>query len=290
MKNNEVVKKENKVVVFKTPLWYLKLKSRALKFSERLLWVIFLPFIPAAIIVSLLSNLYKNTDYSPLITGILFVILLAIFFTIFYEKMLKKIRLNKFESFAYYAAAIGLDLDRLSIDEKLYIKPAFSINSLSSDSWWLSRKYKAQSESDIKNSLKDFSEYLDRIYILLKNPGANKDKLSTISKKILSLGSYVNTHHQIDLNLLNSVSEELHNIEKLSRKDKMANLFSAIISLCEKSTAVRGMLYVFFDFVIFCIAYFGSTTYLDIDKNYAFGGSIGLFGLLLIFILNSLRK
>ena len=279
---------ETQVTFFKTPLWYLQLRARVLKFNERIIWITFLPFIAAAILLVGVNIIITIEFYPLFINGILYIVFLIVFIIIFWKFIIGDTWLNRFESFAYYAGAVGLDLDRIIVDENLYINPAYSINSLSSYCWWVSRKYK--SNEKLLESLNKFSGNIDKIHILLKDPKKNKNKLENISKKLLNLGHSIFLNKEVNKNRIDEVLKELADILKPSRKEKVKTISKSMLSLFEKSTILKGIVYIPIDLgIAYAIICIGSMQE-GVSEDAAFQAAVGAFILLLVFILNALRK
>lgn len=286
---NNDQKDEGDSHLFQTPLWYFRLNTRSVNYSNILFLILFFSLITAIVIDVIFIILYRKNLYYTQIPMILFIILWVIFYYIFWKLLAKGIQLNIFEKFAFSSKKISIDLDHLSIDSELASNLIFNINSLEDISTKIA-KMKKTSDKKIKESLEDFSIKLDNLFLILEKPNDNKMQLSELSKIFSVLADNVYYNKDINHSILLPIVENLNKIVKPTRIEKFKNFLSSRISIVTKSYYLKGTLFIVIDVGIFFGIFLGSQNYLGVDKNYAFTGAIAVAGVILHFIYKSLKK
>ena len=288
MNNSIIQNNENVSPTFKIPLWYLQLKTRIIKYNNLFFLDLILSTIPAGILTSILMIFIEN--FTSLAIGILFIIFWFIFFYIFWRKFTKDVRLDNFEKFAYYNEAIGLDLEKLSVDENLYVDSSIMISSLYSSSRNVARTFpklkKRSTEKTTRGLLLEFSEKIYNLYKLFKKPEDHKVELVNLSKEFILLANSVNTTNEIDNTILVSLNKALNDILIPRPIDRINNFISSLLSIIDPSKKIGKIILIIFDVGLFFFVFYGSMKFLGATNNYALGASMLLCTSSLILILS----
>ena len=259
----------------KTPIWYLKIRSKVTKRSDRLLFGLFIPAIIAYVIVyyiwlALIS--YNKSIYIFYITAILFILVFSIFYYLTWRIYItRNAKCDRFDLFAYLCGSVSIELDRLSVipDYNDYLgNNIFALQRITKS---IKRKYKAPDDKVIKESLEAFSNNLEKTLIWLKNPEVHKTNFSELSAKFIDLGTYViNVHRpRIDANFVNRITDSIKDIPGGGSKSE------AIYEYAKKFVYSRKGVILGLDVLFSVITYFVSINY--VSKEWAVSYAIVVF-------------
>jgi len=149
--------------ILQTPLWFLQLDSKFMKYSMRWLYLFFAAIFAIYMLLPIFSPEYKINIIDVYPYYIIFYIILIIVSVIFRKYFIKPYELTQPEIFAYRFMRVGLNLRKIILDNKLKTNLKKNIKILKKTIIQVKKDFNPSKDHVIISSLDSSIKTLDKI-------------------------------------------------------------------------------------------------------------------------------